>query len=232
MECFHITTIDGPSASGKSTVARRVAQDMGYIYVDSGALYRVITWKALEMRVDINDAGALSQFVENIKADFFVKCEAVCCRIDGVVPGNEIRSQHVNEAVSQMAVLPVVREKVVGWLRSMTKFGNLVVEGRDIGTVVFPAAENKFYLDADLKVRAKRRHAELHDMVLDRDDGSEQCSNLKLVDVEGSLDRRDTIDATRQNAPLKVAQGAVIVDTTEMTIEDAARFIVSHVMGK
>jgi len=213
-----VIAIDGPSASGKSTVAKRVAAGLGYLYVDSGALYRGVTWKAIKAGVSTVDADKVAVMLKNLDISFFVGDGAVRFKIDGIELKNEIRAIEVNENVSKIAAMPVVRSQVVSWLRDMQRFGNLVMEGRDIGTAVFPDSEYKFYLDASEEERAKRRFQEIYEGV----------KKITFTEVNESLKRRDAIDKGRKMDPLRIASGAVIVDTTSMNIEQVARFILER----
>ena len=213
-----VIAIDGPSASGKSTVAKKVAVGLGFLYVDSGSLYRGVTWKALKEAVSTSDAGKVAEMLKTVDIIFFVGDGAVRFKIDGIELKSEIRSIAVNENVSKIAAMPVVRTKVVTWLRDMRSFGNLVMEGRDIGTAVFPDAEYKFYLDASEEERARRRFSEIHGGV----------EKITFTEVNESLKRRDAIDKGRKMDPLRVAQGAVIVDTTSMNIEQVAVYILDQ----
>jgi len=213
-----VVAIDGPSASGKSTVARRVAFGLKYLYVDSGSLYRGITWKVLKEGVSTADAGKVAEILEAMDISFFVADGAVRFKVDGIELKGEIRTIEVNENVSKIAAMPAVRSQVVAWLKDMDRFGNLVMEGRDIGTAVFPSAEFKFYLDASEEERAKRRFQEIHDGV----------KKITFTEVDQSLRRRDAIDKGRKMDPLKVAQGAVIVDTTSMSIDKVVEFILAR----
>jgi CMP/dCMP kinase len=214
-----VIAVDGPSASGKSTVARKVAGSLGWLYVDSGSLYRAMAWKALRDGVDSKDTGAVEQMVRGVKMDFFTADGAVVYRIDGVNPGDAIRTQAVNDVVSHVAAVPLVREYVVRWLRGMAQIGDLVMEGRDIGTAVFPGAEWKFYLNASAEERARRRHVEMEQKGIGEDFDA----------VQKSLKKRDSIDSTRKADPLRVAEGAQIIDSTGMAADQVAAFILSKV---
>lgn len=216
-----IIAIDGPSASGKSTVARHVAGALGRLYVDSGALYRAVAWKALKDDVDAHDGAAVAQLVDVTQPEFFVKDGAVCFRLDGVELDRELRDETINRNVSPVAAEPTVRTHVTQWLRDMMELGDLVMEGRDIGTVVFPDASYKFYLDASPEERARRRHAEM--------EAAE--AEMSVGDVHASLSRRDQIDSRRMTAPLAVADDAVVVDSTAMGIDDVVQSIVDRVIG-
>jgi len=214
-----VVAIDGPSASGKSTVAKKVAAALGFLYVDSGALYRAVTWKALRQNVCTSDAERIAMLLQDPALSFYEKQGSVSFKIDDRELRSEIRTLEVNENVSKIASMPVVRSQVVTWLRDMCKFGNLVMEGRDIGTAVFPDAMYKFYLDASEEERAKRRYQEIHDGV----------KKITFTDVNESLKRRDAIDKGRKMDPLRIANGAVIVDTTAMNIDQVVKFIVERV---
>ncbi len=216
-----VIAIDGPSASGKSTVARGVAGALSWLYVDSGALYRAVAWKALRDGEDVHDADAISGMVESVTPEFFVDGGAVRFRLDGVALDRELREEVINRSVSPVAATPAVRARLTRWLRDMRVHGNLVMEGRDIGTAVFPDAAFKFYLDASAEERARRRHAEMTDVE----------SAMSVGDVHASLKRRDTIDSGRKTAPLTVADDAIVVDSTGMGIDEVVQFVVDHVNG-
>jgi cytidylate kinase len=213
-----VIAIDGPSASGKSTVARRVAAALGWTYVDSGAMYRGVTWKALQDSVDTADSAAVAALVQASAIEVFVQQGAVRFTVDGTDPGAQIRSPAVNEHVSPVSAVPAVRARITALLRDATRFGNLVVEGRDIGTVVFPEAKYKFYIDASAEERARRRHAEMDA----KGAGSRD-------DVARSLSRRDTIDSGRKVAPLRIPEDAVVVDSTALTIEKVVELVLKRV---
>jgi cytidylate kinase len=222
MEEVKTIAIDGPSASGKSTVSKGVARELGIIYVDSGALYRGVTWQALRRGVDIHRAAAVVDAMLDAEWNFFVEDGAAIFSIDGDVPVQELREKDVREAVADVAAMPEVRRFVVESLQSLAGFGSLVMEGRDIGTVVFPDSPYKFYLDADPEERALRRYREL--VAAGEDE--------KAHEVMESLKRRDQIDSTRKMDPLVVAPGACIIDSTSMTLEEVVRTVIAKVEGK
>lgn len=214
-----IIAIDGPSASGKSTVSRKVAQRLNFIHVDSGSLYRGITWYFLSRRINSTDNAVIAAELKKIRMDFLVRDNAVKFSIDGLEPDAELRSEAVNNNVSRIAALPAVREWVVNELRKMPVFGSLVMEGRDIGTAVFPAAIFKFYLDAAPEERARRRYLEMTSV----------DKNAAYDDTLRSILKRDGIDSSRAFDPLKVAQGAVVIQSTKMTVDEVVDFIVLEV---
>ncbi|HAS82940.1 MAG TPA: (d)CMP kinase [Verrucomicrobia bacterium] len=211
-----VIAIDGPAASGKSTVSRCVAAALGALYVDSGALYRAIAWKTLEVGADPQDGERVAALAGAVDMRFFVDGPAVGFSLDGRQLAAELRTERVNQAVSAVAANPAVRQQVTGWLRDMRSLGRLVMEGRDIGTAVFPTATFKFYLDASPEVRAQRRHAEMTEV-------------LSVDAVGASLNRRDQIDSKRKAAPLTMAADAVVVDSSGMGVDEVVAFVLARV---
>ncbi len=209
-----VVAVDGPSASGKSTVARAVAQALDYRYVDSGALYRTVTWYALQQDRATNDAGRLAEWVHRLSFSLSTTDPGVVrVQIDDRLPDlADLRGDAVVEAVSDVAAVPEVRRVVGDVLRDMTRLGPLVVEGRDIGTVVFPKTPLKFFVDADPEERARRRSIE---------------TGGDVARVKASLQRRDQKDSSRHSAPLRCAADAIRVDTTGMTVEQ----VVDRILG-
>jgi CMP/dCMP kinase len=214
-----IIAIDGPAASGKSTVAREAAKRLNCVYVDSGSFYRGVTWKMLREGVNTKNPLAVLPVLLKSKWTFEVRDRAVVFAIDGTEPGEELRDKDVREAVSDIAAMPAVRAFVVSHLRKLKRFGSLAMEGRDIGSVVFPKTPYKFYLDADPEERAKRRHAEL----------IARGETEKAQEVMESLRRRDEKDSTRKAAPLKIADGAYVIDTSEYDVEGVARVLLGRI---
>lgn len=190
--------IDGPAASGKSTLARLLAERLGLIMVNSGEMYRAVTWKILELGIDPKDEKAVIDALETMDITCSVVDQGSKVVLDGRLAGDELRSEKVNGAVSSVAAIPEVRERLVDMQRSFLEFGNVIMEGRDIGTVVFPETPFKIYLDADASVRAGRREA--------------------VGEVDSVADR-DREDSNRKTAPLQVAPGAAVLDTSGHTIE-------------
>jgi len=213
-----IIAIDGPSASGKSTVSRKVAERLGYVHVDSGAIYRALTWQIIRNGLAGASPEAIIRYLPLVTMHFFAEAGAIRLTVNEVDPGPAIRSLAVQEQVSAVAAIPEVRDWVGERLRSLTAFGDLVMEGRDIGTVVFPEAAFKFYLDADPEERARRRYREQQDQPESRTDPDE---------VKRALLRRDAYDQSRSTAPLAMAPGACRIETTHLTIEDVVAQILS-----
>ena len=214
-----IVAIDGPAASGKSTVSRLVAERLGMVYVDSGAMYRGMTWKAIREGVDVRDSEAVVELMAETVWELALDDRVLVFTIDGEDPTDHLRSEPVRERVSYVAAIPAVRQFLVARLRETAEFGDVVMEGRDIGSVVFPEAVFKFYLDADPAERARRRHRE-------------QCEKEEggnVDDVLHSLQRRDQIDSTRSVAPLQIPLGAQVINTTSMSIDEVVEHIVQEV---
>ncbi len=214
-----IIAIDGPAASGKSTVSRKAAALLGGVHIDSGALYRGLTWQCLRTGFDCRDEAVVLRELRDLQMKFFLDDNSVRFTIDGKDPGAEIRSETVAEQVSAVAAMPRVREWIVERLRGMTDFGSLVMEGRDIGTVVFPDTPFKFYLDADPDERARRRQVDLA--------GAQSVSNIGRVKT--SITRRDALDRGRVTAPLARAADARVIDTTNLSIDEVVALIVGVV---
>ena len=214
-----VVAVDGPAASGKSTVSRTVARALGFIYVDSGAMYRTVTWKALETGVNVDDPAAVIKMLRTMKVCFELVGGEVRMLVDGVDPGGAIRAPRVEEKVSVIAAIPEVRQVLVEHQRSLTKFGSLVMEGRDIGSVVFPNTPHKFYLSANPEVRARRRAGDLEAMKV----------QANQAGVAQELQRRDKLDSTRQTSPLQIAPGATIVDNSKQGADTAAKIILEHI---
>ncbi len=219
-----VITLDGPAASGKSTAARGVAGALGYRHVDSGALYRTVTWRILEDGVKPDDAASVARLMENLSVELVPVAGGIQFRLAGRDPGAEIRSPAVAAAVSVVAAIPAVRNWVNRALRRTPDFGGVVMDGRDIGSVVFPEARHKFYLDAAPDVRARRRHAE------QTGDGA----GSGVEGVSDALKRRDALDKGRREAPLAVPPGARVIDTGNRTPAETLQAVLDsiHVKGE
>lgn len=215
----NVIAIDGPSGSGKSTIAGLVGRKLGFLHVDSGALYRIMTLLALREGVDCNDAAAVAAVAAKAKVDFVSKDGRIAYFINGEEPGDAIRTPEINANVSPVSKVPEVRTIVTDWLRSMRDIGDIIVEGRDIGSVVFPDTPARFYLNASAEARARRRHLE------------EVQKGIAVQDeaaVKASLLNRDKIDSTRKTAPLKIAEGSVVIDSTDLTIDEVLEVVLKH----
>lgn len=194
-----VIAIDGPAASGKSSVARRLAQKLGWTFVNTGNMYRAVTWAVLERGIDPAEASAVASVADLLPIEFRTENEQTVIVIDGHVPGEELTTDRVNKAVSLVAAVPAVRHRLVSGQRALADKGPLVMEGRDIGSVVFPNAPFKFYIDASEEVRAARRQAQGH---TDR------------------VSERDRLDTTRKNSPLVTAPDAVVIDSSHLSLDE------------
>lgn len=219
-----IIAIDGPSASGKSSVSRLVAEALNFYHVDTGSMYRALTWKILEEGLNPQDRSAIAKWLQNIsyECDFVDDNDGIFHlrnQFNGIDPGQAIRLPRVEEFVSVVAAIPEVREMLVKKQRQLATIGDLVVEGRDIGTVVFPEASFKFYLDADPLVRARRRA---------KDQGILAVAP-QIENVGKAISKRDQLDTNRAIAPLRLAEEAVRIDTSKNEASATADIILKHI---
>ena len=217
-----IVAIDGPAGSGKSTVSKVVAQKLGFLYVDTGAMYRAMTLKALNLGLDMNDKESLVMLAAEVKIELKTdKATKLSVFLDDKDVTKEIRTPELTNNIKYVAGVPGVRKEMVKIQRKVAgeNKNGAVLEGRDIGTVVFPDADFKFYLDADSKERVLRRHKEL----------VKAGQNITLSDIEKDVTTRDKSDLTRSVAPLKKAEDATFIDTTKMSIDEVAAKIVQQV---
>lgn len=211
-----IIAIDGPAASGKSTTAKLVAQKLGYLYIDTGAMYRALTLKALWENTNLEDEEALTQLAQNTHIELKKENDRFLTFLDGEDVSDEIREPKVSHNVSTVCMPKGVRQRMVTLQRKMGESGSVVLEGRDIGTVVFPHADLKIYMIASIETRAQRRIKDLE-------------AKGHIVDIEelkAEIRRRDEQDSQRENSPLKKAVDAYLLDTTHLTIEQQAATIV------
>jgi cytidylate kinase len=211
-----IIAIDGPVGSGKSTVARRVAELLGYTHLDSGAMYRGVAWKALRDGVPLDSPAQLAALANAVRIDLVPRGGKLQVILDGEDITDLIRTREVSHAASVVAVVPGVRHPMVAEQRRAGAHGGIVMEGRDIGTAVFPHADLKVFLDASPEVRAERRQRELQ----------EKGEGLELEKVLADVRERDRRDREREMSPLVRAADAVVVDNTAMDGEETARVIV------
>ncbi|MER7500253.1 (d)CMP kinase [Nonomuraea pusilla] len=201
-----VVAMDGPSGSGKSSVSRGVARALGLRYLDTGAMYRAMTWWMLRQGVDVADAAAVAARCGEPALVSGTDPEAPAIHVDGVDVAGPIRQADVTGAVSAVAAVPEVRRRLVALQREIIGDGDIVVEGRDIGTVVCPDAGVKVYLTASAEARARRRSAEV--------------TGSTVEAQQADMARRDTLDSTRTTDPLSMAAGAVELDTTELTLDE------------
>jgi cytidylate kinase len=216
-----IITIDGPAGAGKSTVGRRLAQSLGFLYLDSGALYRAVAFKAGRSGLDLGDSEALDEFLAGFQPAMSSDARGFHLLIDGAEVTDDLRSARVSLDASRVAVLPGVRQWVKEHLRRLGRDGGVVAEGRDQGTVVFPEARWKFYLDATLRTRAARRRREWQQ-------GHDPPS---LETIMADLASRDRQDETRREAPLRVPHDAMVIDTTDLNAEEVVERCLDMIKG-
>lgn len=214
-----IVAIDGPAATGKSTSAKLVAQKLGFTYMDTGAMYRCVTLSVLRNHIALADEEALQLLIQEMDIHFDKTDDKLVVRLDKEDVSTLIRKPEVTSHVSAVSALPQVRNHMVAIQRKSAKNQDCVIEGRDIGTIVFPKADVKFFLVADDFVRAKRRQLDLKAI------GEEKTIDELVEEIR----RRDRLDSERSHSPLKKADDAVEVDTSELTIDEQVDFMVNKV---
>ena len=205
-----VIAIDGPSGAGKSSVSRIVGEKLGFLHVDSGALYRIMTWQCLANGVDTANPAAVAAFAAEVPIECRAEEGHIAYYVKGEAPGNRIRTPEINAHASPVATVKEVRDRITAILRDLVSFGNLVVEGRDITTAVFPESPARFYLTASAEARARRRQKE---------EVEKGIANQSAEAVKASLLARDAIDSTRKYAPLKKADGALEIDSSDLTLD-------------
>lgn len=213
-----VIAIDGPSGSGKSSTSKRVGNALGFLHVDSGALYRIMTWQCLAHGVDTSSPEAVAAFAEKVQIECRPEDGAISYYVDGELPGDRIRTPEINAHASPVATVKAVRDRITAILRGMTQYGDLVVEGRDITTAVFPDSPARFYLTASAEARAQRRQKE---------EVAKGIANQSAEAVKASLLARDAIDSTRKYAPLKKADGALEIDSTALTLDQVVETVLN-----
>ena len=211
--------IDGPAGAGKSTVAKAVAKRLGYRYMDTGAMYRALAWKAMRHGAAPDDESALGRILESTEVDLGADGAVM---LDGADVSGAIRTPEVGQMASQVSGMKIVRQRMADLQRSMGRSGSVVAEGRDMGTVVFPEAEVKVYLDASPETRARRRFNEL----------AAKDSTLTLEQTLADVMRRDRRDKERAVAPLRRADDAVFIDSTALPVDAVVDRILQEVNSK
>ena len=216
----NVIAVDGPSGAGKSSVSRIVGARLGYLHVDSGALYRIMTWQCLAEKVDTSDPAAVAAFSARVAIECRPEDGRIAYYVKGEAPGDRIRTPEINAHASQVATVKQVRDKITALLRGLTRFGDLVVEGRDITTAVFPDSPARFYLTASAEARARRRQKE---------EVEKGIANQSAAAVKASLLARDAIDSTRKYAPLRKADGAIEIDSSDLTLEQVVDIVLEKI---
>jgi len=213
-----LITIDGPAGAGKTTVSRALADRLGYRYIDTGALYRAVALAVKTQGIDPQNDADLKQLCEELELAFIVADDGLRLISDGLDITDRIRTPEITMLASAVSARPVVRDYLLDLQRDMGKEKAAVFEGRDMGTVVFPTADVKFFLDASARKRAERRFDEFN-----------SASSQTLDEVQRDIQQRDQNDSTRAVAPLKPAPDAIIIDSTELTVAQVVDLMVSHI---
>ncbi len=209
-----VIAIDGPAGSGKSTTAKLLANKLDFIYLDTGAMYRAVTLYFLNNNIDLNDLNLINNFLLNMDLKLFYNDNRFKVILNNEDITHSLRNQDINKNVSQVSKNINVRKKMVDIQRNFSKNKDIVVEGRDIGTHVFPNAEYKFFIEADIRVRVKRRYNEMADK-----------SNISLSELENQIKNRDLLDSKRAISPLIKSNDAIVIDTTKLTIDEQVKKI-------
>ncbi|MFH1407039.1 MAG: (d)CMP kinase, partial [Candidatus Omnitrophota bacterium] len=215
-----IVAIDGPAGAGKSTVSIALAKKLGFLYVDTGAMYRALTLKALKKKLNLRDEGKLVNLAKKIDMKLTTDSDdRLHVYLDGEDVSKAIRKPSVTNNVHYIADVANVRKEMVKLQRKTAKRGKAVLEGRDIGTVVFPDADYKFYIDADIKERVHRRHEEL----------AQKGIALALDEVQKDVQVRDDKDRTRKVGTLKLAENSIYVDTTKLSVDEVVKKLIAYI---
>ena len=217
-----IVAIDGPSGAGKSTLAKRVARELGFTYLDTGAMYRALALKILRQGLNVEDSAKLAELVDSTEIDLVESGGTLKVVLDGTNVSDLIRTPEVSQMASKGSAFPVVRKRMLNLQRRLGKKGNVVAEGRDIGTVIFPHADVKIYLDASVEERARRRYEEL------RKAGRE----ISFDDTVREMEERDKRDTERELAPLRKAEDAVVIDSSALDAEEVAETVLRVIQNK
>ena len=217
-----IIAIDGPAASGKSTTAKLVAEKLKITYLDTGAMYRALTLHLLKSNIDFNNFDKVSTILDNLSIEMYDYKGRNIIKLNNEDITEQIRSSNVSENVSEVSALLIIRQSMVVMQRQIGNKTDCVVEGRDIGTIVFPNADYKFFMIADIKMRANRRLNEMNQL----------GANKTYDEMVSDLEIRDYKDTNRDNSPLRKAVDAVEIDTTELTIDEQVNKIINHIINK
>ena len=217
-----IIAIDGFSSCGKSTVAKALAKDLNFVFIDSGAMYRAVTVYFLRQQLDLTDNQAVEEALKNIHIDFIPNTEKTQIVLNAEDVSAEIRQMHISDHVSEVSAIKAVRTAMVAQQQQLGKVKNIVMDGRDIGTTVFPDADLKIFMTASPDVRAERRFAEL----------TANGSTVTMDEVKANLAHRDHIDSTREESPLRQAEDAIVLDNSNLGQEEQLAFVLAKVKEK
>jgi cytidylate kinase len=219
MKRDYIIAVDGPSGAGKSTVSQKLAEKLGYLYLDTGAMYRAAALWAMRLGLNLDDPNAVRRVAEELDIVLTKTDDHLKVLLGGEDVSREIRGPEMGMAASRISRHLVIREKLWELQRRLAQLGGVVAEGRDVGTMVFPKADFKFYVTASAKERARRRYKEL----------SDKGYEVKLEDIVEEVKKRDEQDSRRELAPLKAADDAIEIDTTSLNVQEAVDLILSHI---
>jgi CMP/dCMP kinase len=219
-----IVAIDGPAGSGKSTTAKLVGSKMNFLYIDTGAMYRAMALKAFRSRIGFEDRTEILKMVPDTSIEQTIDGKTGDTRtfLDGTDVSDEIRTPVISKGVTAVCEISEVRTKLVELQRNMASKGNVILDGRDIGTVVFPDADLKFFMVADINIRAQRRLEEL----------TAKGIASTFEEIKTDIERRDERDSSRSNSPLRAAEDSILIDTSKLSIEEQAELIITHIRKK
>ncbi|MFZ5354187.1 MAG: (d)CMP kinase [Bacillota bacterium] len=212
---YKVIAIDGPAGAGKSTVAKRIARELDYTYIDSGAMYRALTYKVLQCNINPEDRESVTRLADVTDIEF----KDNCIFLDNVNVSVQIRDEAVSNIVSQIASIKEVRRIMVCKQRKLSENKNIVMDGRDVGTVIFPNAYKKFFLTANIEERAKRRYEEI----------VKKGHKANMEEIKLQISKRDHLDTSREDSPLKAAEDAIYIDTTGKSIDEVVNEIIKEI---
>lgn len=213
----YVIAIDGFSSCGKSTVAKALAKSLNFVFIDSGAMYRAVTLHFIENNIDLNNEQTVKTALNEIQIDFIPGADRTLTELNGRDVSDAIRSMQVSEQVSEVSAIRAVRQAMVKQQQELGKKRNIVMDGRDIGTTVFPDADLKIFMTANPQVRAERRFAEL----------TAKGEVLSMEEVKENLAHRDHLDSTREESPLRQAEDAIVLDNSEINQEEQLQFVIN-----
>lgn len=211
--------IDGPAGAGKSTISKKVASELGYVYIDTGAMYRTVGLKAVRCGIDTTDAQGVASILPGLDIDIRHEGVEQHIYLDGENVSDLIRTPEISMAASNVSAIPLVRVAMVDMQRRLAANHNVVMDGRDIATFVLPDAEVKIFLTASVEARAKRRYNEL----------VEKGEQVTFEDVKNEMIQRDNNDSTREVSPLKIAEDATVIDTSNLTLDESVQKVIEHI---
>ena len=214
--------IDGPAGAGKSSISKKVAKKLGYVYIDTGAMYRTVGLKAVRCGIETTDAEGVASILPTLDIDIRHEGVEQHIYLDGENVSDKIRTPEISMAASNVSAIPAVRVAMVDMQRKLAQNHDVVMDGRDIGSFVLPDAEIKIFLTASVEARAKRRYNEL----------IEKGEKVRFENVKGEMIQRDKNDSTRAVSPLVVAAGATVIDTSLLSFEESVNTVIEHIRSK